>query len=510
MFGRRWLRLGLYVIVLAVVGLILLTHIQRPEYYQQVKEILTQLPETEYLVPVTHLYITDINVGWCPVWNSRSKTCGVWGGSDWYRVPKPLRRGWLGSDYFSYQQSNIADRVIVDIGVTPEDGWEEKGYGIWVKYGPPTEDAITSIDFLFGKDAVEPRPDWTMVKTTKMSGTHPIYLSYHRGSLDVHAYPHPSLKFNSDGKFKILQVADLHFLTGEGFCRDPVPPESASGCRADPRTLEFIDKVLEIEKPDLVVLTGDQIHGDTAFDSESALFKAYNPFIARKIPFAAILGNHDHKGLLSRTQVMELTLILPYSVSEVGPGDISGAGNYVLTVASSNAESLAATFYFIDTHEYSKNPKFARTYDWIHEDQLSFFDSHQKKLPLAMAFIHIPLPEYRNVGQGIIGQNPEGVTAPHHNSGARDKFAQWGVQVATCGHDHANDYCLKDSNSDTGDVWLCYGGGAGEGGYGGYNGYVRRLRLYELDETKGSIRTWKRREDSPDAVFDDQTLVGTT
>ncbi|KAM9918742.1 hypothetical protein OXX80_012885, partial [Metschnikowia pulcherrima] len=64
----------------------------------------------------------------------------------------------------------------------------------------------------------------------------------------------------------------------------------------------------------------------------------------------------------------------------------------------------------------------------------------------------------------------------------------------------------KDSDSKS-SMWLCYGGGAGEGGYGGYGGYIRRVRVFELDVNAKEIKSWKRAENNPDESFDEQTLV---
>ena len=57
----------------------------------------------------------------------------------------------------------------------------------------------------------------------------------------------------SNGRFKIMQVADLHLSTGLGACRDPYPDGYNGGpCEADPRTLDFVAKMLDDEKPDMV------------------------------------------------------------------------------------------------------------------------------------------------------------------------------------------------------------------------------------------------------------------
>ena len=51
------------------------------------------------------------------------------------------------------------------------------------------------------------------------------------------------LKFNNEGRFKIAQFTDLHFVDGS--------PNSA-------KTEATLRYVLETEKPDVAILTGDQ------------------------------------------------------------------------------------------------------------------------------------------------------------------------------------------------------------------------------------------------------------
>jgi 3',5'-cyclic AMP phosphodiesterase CpdA len=409
-----------------------------------------------------------------------------------------------------------------------ERGWVDKGHGIWARYGASTDRrAITAIDVLFGADAVEPRPNWKLISHGPLvdvgsAPERPAFLSIRRGPRVDYKKYQPALKINKDGKFKILQVADLHFLTGVGKCRDPVPESSAEGCEADPRTLRFLSAVLDHENPDLVVLTGDQIFGQELPDLETALFKALNPFISRKIPYAVVMGNHDDEGSLTRAEVMGLALSLPYSVAQTGPPEIAGVGNYVVTVEGQSLRNLAVTLYFLDTHRYLPNPKVNPGYDWIKELQLKWLEdaaaygrakvAAYTKIPLSMAFFHIPLPEFRNThAQPYIGEAREPPTAPRYNTGARLVLLKIGVNVVSVGHDHANDYCLMDEDKKIAKgeskFWLCYGGGAGEGGYGGYGGYVRRVRTFELDTASGEIKLWKRREDDPDKVFDEQILV---
>lgn len=408
-------------------------------------------------------------------------------------------------------------------------GWKKVGSGIWVKYGPASQSAVTGVDVLFGPDAVDPRPGWTLlphplqVKGVQ-AGIEPR-LSIRRGrKIDYTGKEfRPKLKFGSDGKFKILQVADLHFSTGVGKCRDPAPAETAEGCEADPRTLRFLDKVLELEAPDFVVMTGDQVFGQAAPDPETALFKAVHPFVQRKIPYAITLGNHDDEsGVMTREQMMQLAASLPFSLSAVGLQEVDGYGNYALTVESGWAGTTGAALYFMDSHSYSKQPKTNPGYDWFKESQMTWLELEAASVMeeagkkagdlVSMAFFHIPIPEFRETAnKPMLGQMREGVASTRYATDIRAALGTAGVQVVAVGHDHANDYCLldtqKEENKNDHQLWLCYGGGAGEGGYGGYGGYIRRMRMYEIDSQTRAVRTWKRGENDPSSVFDEQDLA---
>ncbi|WLF77514.1 Phosphatase dcr2 [Lodderomyces elongisporus] len=441
-----------------------------------------------------------------------------------------------------------------------EQGWVYKFNGVWIQYGSHNnEQAINGIDLLFGPEAVDPRPNWELIQQPiqdiSISTELAPHLTFRRGpKLDYKKKYNTPLKINGD-QFKILQVADLHFSTGYGKCLEPQPPSSAIGCKADSRTLKFINHVLDVEKPDMVVLTGDQVFGSTSPDSETSAFKALSPYIERKIPFAIVMGNHDAEGSLGAKEMMGLYANMPYSVAAMGPEEIDGFGNYVVSVQGKTSTSVALSFYFVDSHAYSSNPKVYPGYDWIKPNQLMYMkeegaalrdgiaefeketvkevDQETKKekkknrTHLSMAFFHIPIPEFKNFNQPMTGEHREGVTAPRYNTGARDVFQELGVKAIGIGHDHCNDYCLMDQkqsqlqsrqekregdSGDAGDagdnkIWLCYGGGVGLGGYGGYGGYIRRLRVFALDTAKGEIKTWKRTEAEPEKIIDEQILV---
>ncbi|EHY59535.1 hypothetical protein ABEF92_007804 [Exophiala dermatitidis] len=128
-----------------------------------------------------------------------------------------------------------------------------------------------------------------------------------------------------------------------------------------------------------------------------------------------------------------------------------------------------------------------------------------------LAFIHIPLPEYRNPDQlKWVGNWTEPPTAPAYNSNFKDALVEEGVVAVSCGHDHVNDYCLPalDKDKKKPALWMCYGGGAGFGGYGGYYGYHRRIRFFDFDMNEGRIHTWKRLEwGDTERRIDEQIIV---
>lgn len=79
------------------------------------------------------------------------------------------------------------------------------------------------------------------------------------------AYPPPvppqqqqnlKLRFDQNGEFKILQVADMHYADGKTTpCLDVLPSQNVS-C-SDLNTTAFIHRMILAEKPNLIVFTGN-------------------------------------------------------------------------------------------------------------------------------------------------------------------------------------------------------------------------------------------------------------
>lgn len=83
----------------------------------------------------------------------------------------------------------------------------------------------------------------------------------------------------------------------------------------------------------------------------------------------------------------------------------------------------------------------------------------------ALAYFHIPIPEYDSVLKDpstVLGEKHEAVLSPLINSGFFTSLLQAGdVKATFAGHDHTNDYCGELMG-----IHLCYGGGVGYHAYG--------------------------------------------
>jgi hypothetical protein len=277
---------------------------------------------------------------------------------------------------------------------------------LWYETGPPARDVgaeqkqnlVTELDLVYGEGApwfgferadgpptMEPSSDRQPVYLTLRRGTKRACAPPPRASTATDA-PHaaapkaPPLHFSAAGRFKIMQVADLHFSVGPGACRDPDTPCDGG---AYARTMTLLGRALDAERPDLVVFTGDQLNGQgTVPDAKSVLAKFAREVGARAIPWAAVFGNHDDEDARSagaRREQVRLMRGLPYALVQAGPEDIHGVGNYVLKVHSADASATQLlTLYFLDSGAYAGRNDwwgFERTteFDWVHEDQVTWF-----------------------------------------------------------------------------------------------------------------------------------------
>lgn len=287
----------------------------------------------------------------------------------------------------------------------------------------------------------------------------------------------PKLKFNKDGNFKIVQFTDIHFQY-----RNP----------ASDVALIRIKEVLDAEKPDMVIFTGDIVYSQPA---DTAMRVVMNLVSERKIPFAVTFGNHDDEHGKSRSELYDLIHTIPYNQLP-DRGEIASP-DYVLPIFSSDGKKESALLYCMDSHSYSKL-KDIKGYDWFKFNQISWYKEQSEmykdknggnSLP-ALAFFHIPLPEYveatSNNQAAMIGTRMEYPGSPEVNTGMFMAMKESGDVMATfVGHDHDNDYAVMWRG-----IMLAYG--RFTGGNTEYNHLPNGARVIELKEGSRTFKSWIR------------------
>ena len=289
------------------------------------------------------------------------------------------------------------------------------------------------------------------------------------------------LHYRKDGKFKILQFADTHYISGD--------PRSE-------RSLNNVIEMLDTEKPDFVIFTGDVIFGSPA---EASAREILQPLVDRKIPFAVALGNHDSDFELSRTDIFKVYRSVKGNVNTPDDLCLHGCSNDILTLAGPNG--VDRVFYLFDSgnRDYMAG---VSSWGYVHSDQIEWYRNASryftaqnggKPVP-SIVFQHIPVPEYNQAMldkgdkarfmKGNLGEEP---ASPIFNSGQYVALREMGdVQAMVTGHDHNNDFVLMWQG-----FFFIYGR------YSGCDTVYNDLkpsgaRVFEFTAGDDGFRTWVR------------------
>jgi hypothetical protein len=302
----------------------------------------------------------------------------------------------------------------------------------------------------------------------------------------------PALRAGRNGRFKILAISDFHYV--------PEP---------DRYGIALAEKLIATEKPDLVIVDGDNISGGgskTAEDVRQSIANVAAAMEKNKVPWAGVLGNHDQEYAeqigIGRAQMFDIYESHPHNVNRGWVRGLHGAGNGYLLVWDEARTQPLCCLWLLDSGGSAADRDVR--YDWIHSDQIAWYVQTSKlletrfgrKIP-GLMFFHIPVPEFHEMilTHKVLGERHEPESPSSVNGGLFAAVLERGdVMGIFCGHDHVNNYVGKYRGIALGYVGVV--------GYRGYphippkdagNGRARGGRVLLLDRTQpGKFKTWMR------------------
>jgi hypothetical protein len=306
-----------------------------------------------------------------------------------------------------------------------------------------------------------------------------------------------AMKFNSAGTFKIVQFTDTHI--------------NYSRLDNSMKTIETMCAVLDLEKPDLVIFTGDNV---TDLPVKEGLQLLVEPLVTRHIPYIMLFGNHDTEPRMkiSRVELGKMTRELPGYYDIEPAKQIKGVNNYLVEVKNANSPKTEALLYCMDSNDYDSIAG-KRAYAGFGSDQVEWYrknsqeqtsNNHQQPVP-SLAFFHIPLLEYADLSDkstSYVGIYKEKPCPPVLNTGMFAAMVTCGdVMGCFVGHDHDNDFVFNKFG-----IYLGYGRFSGSNNT--YSHYENGARVIVLQQGQRKFKSWVRLKDGtslneftyPDAI----------
>ena len=286
-------------------------------------------------------------------------------------------------------------------------------------------------------------------------------------SYDVSEY-RTTMQYYDD--FKIMQLTDLHFGI-----------ETDVGAQ-----LEIVKNNIRTEKPDLIILTGDNFMYASKgivrtlismLNEECKLLSEARD--GRITKFTLTFGNHDNQGDYPRYFINDVVSSYVTNDGEeiknskfaafidFQDDNIFGLTNFYIDLVDDRSKSrelvdVKYRIHIIDSNTYHfAGPDY--DYDIIHNDQLDHAVSIYKNATIdksytGLAFFHIPLYEYQEAweqfkasnGESGVGTFGEDALYGYANNGAYNKLKAAGIVAFFCGHDHINygDFIYTDPSGD--------------------------------------------------------------
>lgn len=187
-----------------------------------------------------------------------------------------------------------------------------------------------------------------------------------------------ALKFNPDGKFKIMMFADI---------QDNEDVEET--------TLQLMAEAIEKYQPDLCVYLGDNTVAQ-GYDNQYAAIKAVTePCVSRNVPYAIVFGNHDQEQGVEKEVLLEMYREFNCLTYDAVP-EMYGCGTCNLPIMSSDGAKIAFNLWLTDSGQ--RNPdKEVGGYDYVHPDQIEWYKETAAALKAANGGVPVPSINFQHI-----------------------------------------------------------------------------------------------------------------
>ena len=276
-----------------------------------------------------------------------------------------------------------------------------------------------------------------------------------------------TIRFNSDGKLKVLHIADPHLANDKHF----------------DSSIWVIAEACDVEKPDLVVLTGDNTKPyDDPEETKKIINSLMNIFESRNIPVAVTFGNHDSEaGPMTRADIMEYYKTFSCVITADDADAFKNCATFNVPVLASDSDKVKFNLWVFDSGDYDEDEP--RHYDRVRTEQIEWYKETAENLKKenggetvnSVVFQHIIVPEIYDVLKKVDSKQPfaikhiynedeyytfdgeqtnygtlnEKPCPGYYNDGQFDALVETGDVLAMfTGHDHTNAFGVRNQNID--------------------------------------------------------------
>ena len=284
---------------------------------------------------------------------------------------------------------------------------------------------------------------------------------------DAQSETDTTIRFNSDGKLKILHIADPHLANDKHF----------------DSSIWVIAEACDVEKPDLVVLTGDNTKPyDDPEETKKIINSLMNIFESRDIPVAVTFGNHDSEaGPMSRKDIMDYYKTFSCTITAEESETFHNCATFNIPVLASDSDEVGFNIWVFDSGDYDEDDP--RHYDRVRTEQIEWYKETSAKLQNenggekvnSVVFQHIIVPEIYDVLKKVDSKQPYAIEhiynedeyyafdpesvnygtlnekpcPGYYNDGQFDALVENGDVLAMfTGHDHTNAFGVRNQNID--------------------------------------------------------------